>query len=246
MRSAAILAVAFITAEMLQIAKRMTEFQQLPLDLSFRPALGRADFVVGASNADAVAWIDRWPDWPLPALALFGPDGSGKSHLAAVWQSRVSAHVISGPMLREKDLVSIITGSAVIEDVDHSTDERALFHLMNAINQNGHYLLLTARHAPAHWPFTLPDLVSRLKALPVTTIGAPDDTLIHALLKKLFQDRQLRIEDDVLHYLVPRMERSCLFASRLVSALDAMSLSERRNITVALAREVLQKISDPC
>ena len=203
----------------------MTRPDQLTLDLGHRPALGREDFLVAPCNADAVAWIDRWPDWPGPALVIHGPAGCGKSHLAQVWRAR-----------------SGTSAGSVVEDADRPDDDVALFHRFNRHAEEGGHMLLTARTPPARWPGRLPDLVSRLAAAPTVAIGPPDETLIAQVVVKLFADRQLDIGPDVVAYLATHMERSFESARNLVAAADTAALAAKRAVTVPLVRTVLAEM----
>jgi len=213
---------------------------QLVLDLGHRAALGRENFLIAPCNEAAVAWIDRWPGWPGPALALAGPAGCGKTHLAQVWRARTHA-----ALLRRTDVAGAPeallgrAAHAVVEDADAPGDDAALLHLYNHAAAHGGTLLFCAGTPPARWPVTLPDLASRLRAAPVAEIGRPDDALLSAVLAKLFADRQLRVGGDVIRYLVPRMERSFAAARSLVRRIDEAALAEGRTVTVPLARSVL-------
>ena len=224
----------------------MTASAQLPLDLPHRPALGRGDFLVSPSNALAVEWIDRWPDWPGDALALHGPEGAGKSHLAEVWRALSGARRLSAAELVVGDPLDLVAGGGalLLEDLDRtgpevSALEQALFHLLNAARSAGASLLLTARQPPARWPVALHALASRLAALQSVAIEAPDDGLMQALLVKLFHDRQLQVGPEVVRYLLARMERSFAAARRVVERIDRQSLAEQRHVSVPLARQVL-------
>ena len=216
---------------------------QLAFDLAGRPALGREDFLVAPTNRDAVAWIDRWPDWPAPALALVGPPGSGKTHLAHVWQARSDAALMeAGAVARwEPGALAGEAPMCIVEHADRKVDETALFHLYNFIAERNGALLLTARTAPARWPVRLPDLASRLKAAPVASIAPPDDAMIEAVLVKLFADRQLRVGPEVVSFVLARMERTFDAARGIVAALDQTAMQGRRAITVPLARDVLER-----
>jgi len=224
--------------------------RQLPLDLPHRPALGRADFLVAPANEVAVAWLDRWPDWPGSVLVLTGPAGSGKTHLAAVWQRMSGAVALDGAALAEGTAPGELLGDATAAVLDGADAllgtgdhperlERQLLHLVNHMREAGGHLLITARTHPGRWPVALADLHSRLAAAAVAELGAPDEQLIAAVLVKLFSDRQLRVPPEVVRFLVPRMERSFGAARRIVAVLDRASLAARREITVPLARDVL-------
>ena len=226
----------------------MTRPRQLLLDFDHRPALGGEDFLVAASNAEAVAWIDRWPDWPGPALALHGPAGCGKTHLLQVFVAGAGACLVGASELSADGAGPLTATACVVDDAEsvlaQGLDE-AWLHLHNRLAEAGRHLLLAASRPPAHWSVALGDLRSRLNAAAAIAIKPPDDTLIAAVLVKLFSDRQLRVDSDVVSFMVARMERAFDAAGRLVAALDAAALAERRNITVPLARQVLEQADDP-
>lgn len=216
----------------------MTGPRQIPIPFEHRPALQRDDYLVTPANAEAVAWIDRWPDWPTPLLAVWGPEGCGKSHLAQVFLARTGGRLLTAP---EADAVKP-EGAYVMEDLDRaaSLDEEALFHLFNALKSAEARILVTARTAPSRWNIRLADLASRLKGSPAVEITAPDDTLLAALLVKHFSDRQLRVDAEVVAYIVPRMDRTFQAAADLVAAIDADALARKRAVTVPLVRKVLE------
>jgi DnaA regulatory inactivator Hda len=223
----------------------MNAAKQIPLDLGFRPALGREDFFVAPGNADAVAWIDRWPAWPGQVLALFGPPGCGKSHLAHVFAARTAAQILTGQDLVLKsvgDLVSAHT-AIVIEDADRGVDEDALFHLYNALSESKGWLLLTGRTAPARWTVSLPDLRSRLAAVQAVKIDPPDDDMMQAVLVKLFADRQIAVAPDVVSYLIRHMDRTFAAARQIVAIADRESLAGQRSVTVPLIKDLLNQLN---
>lgn len=215
--------------------------RQLVLDLGHRPALGRDDFLVADSNRAAVAWIDRWPHWPQSALILHGPPGCGKSHLVQVFATRSGAVVVAATSLTTYQVPQLVVGQRpiAVEDAEQTLDEIALLHLFNLACESGTALLLTANSPPARWPLYLPDLCSRLNAQPAAVIAEPDDALIAAVLVKMFADRQIRINEDCLAYLLQRMERSFAAARRVVMAADALALATHRPITPILLEGVL-------
>ncbi|HYH38446.1 MAG TPA: DnaA/Hda family protein [Azospirillum sp.] len=226
----------------------MTAPAQLPLDLGFRPAMGGEDFLVAPSNGDAVAWLDRWPAWPAPALTVWGPPGCGKTHLGQVWRARSRAPQVTGTALEDADLPALIDAAraVVVDDADAVAGkpgrEKALFHLYNLARDCGGHLLLLARKAPARWRVKLPDLRSRLKGAPAVGVEAPDEALLAAVLVKLFSDRQLIPSQEVIGYLLARMERSLDAARRVVAAIDRASLAKQRPVTVPLVRGVLAEM----
>jgi len=213
---------------------------QLILDLGHRPALGEADFLVAPCNERAFQWLDRWPDWPAPALTICGPPGCGKTHLARVFAARSGAPLIPAVMLATDTIPSLLgpARAAVVDAADTAAAE-PLLHLYNVIAERRGQLLLTATEPPARWPALLPDLRSRLAAAPTVAVAAPDDALLAALLLKLFGDRQIVVGEDVVLFLVRQMERSFDAARRLVAKLDAAALRDHRGITIPLARSVL-------
>lgn len=220
---------------------RAREPVQLTLALSHPASLAREDFMVGPCNAAALDAIERWPDWPGRTLALVGPRGSGKSHLAAIWAGRAGARMIAASALDEAAApAALASGAVLLEDAAAgAVNERALFHLLNIAREEQGYVLLTAESAPATWTLRLADLASRLRAVPVVTIGPPDDALFRTVLVKLFADRQLTVDEALLVYLERRVERSIIAAQAIVAALDREGLRQQRPVTRALAAELL-------
>ncbi len=215
--------------------------EQLVFDLGHRSAHGVENFLVSPCNRDAVAWLDRWPDWTAPALAVYGSGACGKTHLAHIWKNRSDARLIRADQLRETPPDQLLTGTrnVIVDDAGPGIDERGLLHLYNMVGEAGCSLLLTSRTAPARWSIGLADLRSRLAAAPAVSIGRPDDALIGAVLVKLFADRQIQVDGEVLAYVLARMERSFAMARSLVEALDRSALAAHRRITIPLAREVM-------
>ncbi len=222
--------------------------KQLTFDLALPPpTFAREDFVVSETNREALAWVDRWPDWPAPALALSGPAGSGKTHLARIWSTQAKAGVLDAPDLDGKsvpDLTALTrTHAAILIDHADRAQERALFHLYNLMRERRGHLLLVAELPPAHWRIKLPDLASRLRAAPAVAVAPPDDELLGSIILKQLSDRQLHAGPGVVQYLVARMERSAEAARRVVAALDQRALSERREIDRRLAADVLAELA---
>lgn len=218
--------------------------QQLPLDLPTRTALGRGDFFVSPSNAVALASLEGWQNWPNRKLILAGPNGAGKTHLAHVWAAMSGARIIQATDLPKADITDLALGNLVVEDArkiaGHRDMEEALFHTHNLLLAEGRHLLLTADQPPSRWALAIPDLQSRMDGTSVTKLDAPDDSLLAAMLAKLFADRQLTPSPDAVTYLLRNMERSAAEVARIVAEMDRRALADGRKITRNLALEVLQ------
>lgn len=216
--------------------------RQLVLALDHAISFAREDFLEGPSNAKALALIDRWPDWSDRLAVLVGPEGSGKSHLAAIWAQVSGARILSAKLLGETDLPhAFATGALVVEDLEaDGLNERALFHLINMAREQQVDVLLTARNAPAGFNVGIRDLGSRLRVLPAVTLAAPDDALLRALIVKLAADRQLAVDEALVNYLANRIERSFASARAAVTLLDEEALRQHRPVTRALASELFK------
>jgi chromosomal replication initiation ATPase DnaA len=220
--------------------------QQLTLDLGRRPAFGRDDFLVTPSNSVAVGLVDQWPQWPAHAAVIVGASASGKSHLGVVWQQKSGASMVSAADVKIENVPVLLAGGSVLVEDLHadSISEPALFHLLNHARQSSGSVLMTA----ITWPLigvTLPDLKSRLSALPVALILPPDDALLRGVLVKHFNDRQIVVDEALINYLVMRMPRSHDVARQLVARIDVEALQQGANVTRAFASKVLASFENP-
>jgi chromosomal replication initiation ATPase DnaA len=226
----------------------VTDQIALPLEYPSRTALGRGDFFVSDANALAVAMLDGWHSWPGRKMALVGPEGSGKTHLAHVWAAETGGKLVHASRLTKDMVPELASGHVCVEDLEHlfghDARQDALFHLHNLTIAEGHCLLVTARSVPARWPITLPDLASRMQGTQVAKLGDPDDRLLSAVMAKLFFDRQLVPGPGVIAYIERRMPRSFAMAREVVEALDAAALAQNKGISRDLAREVLRGLLD--
>ena len=238
---------------------------QLAFDLPCRAALGAEDFLISPSNEEAVTLIDRWPDWHHWAVVICGPAQAGKSHLANVWRLKSGAVTLDPLTMAVEQMGAAITAAAiVVEDIDRGfdtvspdiqgggtapqqdlgrsrgqIDQQAFFHLLNLAREHRLSVLITSRVAPGDLDIALPDLRSRLCALPMAVIHEPDEHLLRAVLVKHFSDRQLNVEPAVIDYLMLYMERSMGAAAQVVARIDARTLASRRKVSQKLASEVL-------
>jgi chromosomal replication initiation ATPase DnaA len=226
-----------------QGATQVTSPTQLTLALRHSERLAREDFLEGPGNSEALGLIECWPDWPARVMLLTGPKGSGKSHLASIWAQMAGARIVSARSLdRERVPGALATGALVVENLAAGCfDEAALFHLLNLAREEDAFLLLTAREAPATWPPGLPDLISRLRAVPGVQLAPPDDALLHAVIVKLFADRQLTVDESLVRYVAMRIERTFAAAQAAVTILDREALQLGRPVTRTLAGELFTK-----
>ena len=222
------------------------KIQQIPLDMPFPKLHSRDNFIIGACNRLAAAWINRWPDWPKPghSLNLVGPGGAGKSHLAAIWQEMCGARLCDQPA----DLADIMADGdvplVVLDKIDWALDwpEDMLFHLFTRCDAESGGLLMLSEKPVAQMHWDLADLRSRMRGVAMASIDLPDDALIHALLEKYFADRQLLAPPAMLRYLVSRMERSFDAVQTVAAALDRRSIADKKPLSVGLARLVLHEV----
>jgi chromosomal replication initiation ATPase DnaA len=222
--------------------------RQLPLDLPHRAAMSRADFLVGAGNAEALGIIDRWPLWPAAGVLFSGPAGSGKSHLVEIWRTANGARVVAAgdlDMAAAADLANGAERAIAVEDLHAGpVDEAAFFHLLNLARESRISLMMTSRVPAAGLPVRIPDLASRLRAAQPVTLEPPDEALLHRVLAKLFADRQLVVDPSVLDFIVLRMERSLEAAGQLVDHLDNEALARGAPVTRRLAGVIMAELFD--
>jgi len=209
----------------------MTE--QLALEFPSRHAYGRSNFWVAPCNQEAIAWVDKYPEWPMHALLIYGEAGSGKTHLAAIFSAeRIEAKDLMEDFIPQTDKV-------VVENLEELQNEKALFHLFNRIHEMGGGLLMTARSVPT---FSLPDLQSRISMIPKAQIQMPDDETIMSVCAKMFSDKQAIVDKTVLQYIATRAPRSFDAIRKVVNMADELSLAEGRRITIYLVKAAIEKL----
>jgi chromosomal replication initiation ATPase DnaA len=216
--------------------------RQLVLALDHSVSFAPEDFLRGPSNASALTLVERWPDWPDRIVAMIGPEGSGKSHLASIWADVTGARVLSAKLLPATDLpAAFATGALVLEDLEFAgLDERTLFHFLNLAREQRAFVLITSRSPLSTFPVAIRDLASRMRALPSVTLTSPDDALLRSLMVKLAADRQIAMDETVVNYLANRIERSFAAARAAVHQLDEEAMRQHRPVTRALAAELFR------
>lgn len=226
---------------------------QLAIDFNLRPCMGKEDFMVAKPNIEAVTMIDNWPDWPFFAVCIYGPEGSGKTHLANVFSNNVSIktnYPYKIPVIKAKNLKPETPyelfkqhNCLIIEDLENLNDFETLFHTYNLYKNENGFILFTSRIAPARLTIPLADLRSRLNAMPAIEIKEPDDELLNILIIKLFSDRQIIVSPEIVSYILKNMERSFSYARKLVSEIDNISLELQRAVSVSIVKEAINSLS---
>lgn len=225
------------------------DIQQLPLAFEHKPFLGKEDFMVAGCNVEAYTFVENWPDWPFFAICLYGPEGSGKTHLANMFSDKVSVathYPYKIPCIKAQELTMDMPpklfarhNCLIVEGLNSKINNEAMFHLYNLYRNEGGFILFTSETAPARLDIKLPDLRSRLNIVPSIEIKEPDDDLLSALIVKLFMDRQVVISQDILNYIVQNMQRSFAFARKLVIEIDNISLARKRAVSVPIVKEAI-------
>lgn len=224
--------------------------RQLPLPLPCDASMEADDFLVTSCNREAALWVERWPNWPAHGLVVTGLSGSGKTHLASLWGVKSGARFVSRDALLGQDSLALTEAglTLILDDADvwagHAEAEERLFHLYNHLKTAKGFLLVTMKRGAGQAGFVLPDLRSRLLALPSVSLGAPDDDLLQALIVKQFRDRQISLDTGVVSYLAARIPRDAASIRNTVEKLDLAALAEGRKITIVLARKILENLDD--
>lgn len=214
-------------------------WQQLALPFAHEPQFVAADFLAAGSNAEALAWLAPDSGWPQRRLALWGPEGCGKTHLLHVWAARAGARLLAGPALPREPAPP--DGPVAVDDADAAA-ERPLLHLLNALEEAGLPVLLAARTPPARWRTALPDLASRLRAVTAAEIHVPDDSLLRALLARLLAERQLAVTESVQDWLRLRLPRTPAAIREAAARLDRAALIARGRVSQRIAADVLRSM----
>lgn len=227
--------------------------KQLTIEFDHRPCLGREDFMVSKCNIDAVKMLDNWPNWPFFSICIYGPEGSGKTHLANVFSNSVSiktSYPYKIPTIRAKDITNEVMSlfvqhnCLIIEDLHELQNYESMFHIYNHYRDHGGYILFTSKTAPARLNIPLKDLASRLNIVPAVELKEPDDELLNALIVKLFSDRQVNVSPEIIAYMTKNMQRSFAFLRKFVIEIDNISLSQKRAISIPIVKEALENLEN--
>lgn len=215
--------------------------KQFVLPFYFSPAFAEKDFIVGPTNEEAYHWLMGWPEWSHRCLAIYGEKGCGKTHLSRIWQLKAQAMYLDSQNFVTLPLENLIEGSNIfiLDEADLIEKEEKFFHFYNHIMNSHGSLLLLSQTAPAYWERELSDLRSRLNSIPAVKIHSPDEALLSSVIQKLFNDLHLKVEEDVISFLLKHIERSFDSARLWVETLNSSALIHKRRITIPLVREIL-------
>ena len=216
---------------------------QLILKFPTQRAYKKEDFYVSPSNQEAYDFINSWPRWIKRIINIFGPPGSGKTHLASILKSKTSCLSINSNELNEKTFSEFKTKEVlIIENLDEKISEELLFSLWNIALQDNKYLLITSRKTINLYKFKLRDLISRINSSLAIGIKLPSDELISVILTKNFSDKQIRVEKNQIDYIIKRIDRSYEKISQFILTLDKYSLKKGSPFSLKLIKEVLKMI----
>lgn len=230
------------------------KLKQAAFSFSTNAEMSSNDFMISDCNREAFSLIETWPDWPANGIIIYGPKGCGKTHLTHLFAEKVilsqektfKVPTFNCQQINLKNIERICksTDVIVLENLSKNINQEALFHLFNNFDKGGKYMLWTSEIAPARLNFSLKDLQSRLNTLPAIAITEPDDTMLRALIIKLFDDRQLMISPEILEYIVNNTERSFAYIENLVKEIDEISLAYKSAINYKVVREALNNLND--
>ena len=216
---------------------------QLILKFPKYQAYKKEDFYVSPSNQEAYDFINNWPKWIKRIINIFGPSGSGKSHLASILKNKTSCVKIDSNEINEKIFLKFKTKEAlIIENLNEKISEKLLFSLWNIALQDNKYLLITSIKPISSYKFKLTDLISRVKSSLAIGIDLPGDDLISVILAKNFSDKQIKVEKKHIDYIIKRIDRSYEKISQFILTLDKYSLKKGSPFSLKLIKEVLKMI----
>ena len=213
----------------------------LILKFPSQQAYKKEDFYVSPSNQEAYDFINSWPRWIKKIVNIFGPSGSGKSHLASILKNKTSYLKINSNELNEKIFTRYkIKEALIIENLDEKISEKLLFALWNVAMQDNKYLMITSKKPISSYKFKLKDLTSRVKSSLIIGIKLPSDDLISVIIAKSFSDKQIKVEKKHIDYIIKRIDRSYEKISQFILTLDKYSLKKRKPFSLKLIKEVLK------
>jgi len=214
--------------------------EQLTFNFPFKKSYSSQDFYVASNNFNAFTLIESWPKWEKKIVNLAGEKYSGKTHLSNIFKKKSNALYLYSNNIEDKILKKIkLSNSIIIEDLEESFDEKLLYSIFNLVEQDNKYLLISSKKPIDTMKFTLPDLVSRLKNCIIATIEKPDDELIYAIILKSFSDRQIKLDNKIIDYIIKRIARSYSKMHEFIYKIDELSLKKKKSINFKIIKEII-------
>ena len=218
----------------------MKELNQLLLNFNFKKSFNDHDYYVSDSNYFAFNLVDKWPKWEKKILNISGEKFSGKTHLANIFKLKSSALFLNETEINNEIFKKIkLYESIIIDEFSNTVDENLIYSIFNLVDQDSKYLLINSETPLSKINFKLPDLVSRSKNSLQARINPPDDELIFAIILKNFSDRQIKLEKQIIEFIVNRVERSYSKISEFIYKVDELSLKKKKPINLKTIKEIL-------
>ena len=218
----------------------MSELDQKLLDFGISESFNENDYYVSKSNYFAKNIIENWPQWEKKIVNLTGERYSGKTHLSTIFKIKSNALYLRSKNIENSTLKNIkLSHSIIIEDLDDKFDETLLYSIFNLVEQDNKYLLISSNKPINTLNFSLPDLVSRLKNCIIANIEKPDDDLIYAIILKSFSDRQIKLDNKIIDYIIKRIARSYSKMHEFIYKIDELSLKKRKPINFKIIKEIV-------
>ena len=218
----------------------MSELDQKLLDFGISESFDENDYYVSKSNYFAKNILESWPQWEKKIVNLTGEKYSGKTHLSTIFKIKSNALYLLSKNIDNSTLKKIkLSNSIIIEDIDDTFDEKLLYSIFNLVEQDNKYLLISSNKPINTLSFSLPDLVSRLKNCIIANIEQPDDDLIYAIILKSFSDRQIKLDNKIVDYIIKRIARSYSKMHEFIYKIDELSLKKRKSINFKIIKEIV-------
>ena len=219
----------------------MSDLEQKLLNFEILESFDENDYYVSKSNYFAKNIIQLWPKWEKKIVNLAGEKYSGKTHLSIIFKLKSNALYLNAKQVNDQTLKKIkLSNNIIIEDLDESFDDKLLYSIFNLVEQDNKYLLISSNKPIDTMKFSLPDLVSRLKNCIIAKIQQPDDELIYAIILKSFSDRQIKLDNKIIDYIIKRIARSYSKMHEFIYKIDELSLKKRKSINFKIIKEIIR------
>ena len=219
---------------------KMKDLNQYLIEFNFEKNFKYQDFFVSKSNEHVFNILESWPRWEKNFLNINGEKFSGKTHLVNIFSKKFKSIKFQANSINDDNLKEIkIYQNIILEDLDHNIDEKLLYSLINIVEQENKYLIITSIEPIVSINFKLEDLKSRTKNFLLQSIEKPDDELMFALILKNLADRQISLDKKLINYIIKRIDRSYSNIINFIYKIDEMSLKKKKSIDFKMIKDVL-------